>query len=236
MNILQQWKLYFQWLHYKVMIKKKYEKVKKDAEKLQKETILIQQEYDRFMQQKKTFLATIKHITDPAKSKNVYLVGKDITIGKNKISILWQNIKGIFQKFDGYFLRRGKGGSWKINGIKNLKNFLKLKKLKESYNLHKKEGSFKNKPMYMIAYDIPVSVNIIKEIKGRENALYYNAESYYNYEDKITKKDITGLGATATGVVDWIKNNWMVLIFVGLLLFFLFFTPEGQEILNQLLG
>ncbi len=232
-GILQQWKLLFQWVHYKIFIQKKFnnlikevkikekeiDKITKSSEKILKEKI---EDYNNIGKLSKEFIATLKHINNPRKSLKVYLISKE----HNKDNKFKRFFRKLF-KFDGYIFYMNKAEDWKIYKVKNL-NFLHQLKRRELYNLHLKEGTYNGKPCYVVKYPLCISLNVDGE------QLYYDAESYNNYVNTATKINLTNLNKSMN-IGEFLKKNFIIILIIIAVSIFLL-TPQGQEILSDLLA
>lgn len=215
MKIIEQWKRYTQWIHYNIVLKKKFKNLEKEIK--EKENKVKELTGD-----KRAYIGAIRNLKNPEKSLKLYLYSKQIM----KKNFLHNLIEKIF-KFDGYIFHYNKGNDLNIYKVKNL-GFLKNIKNKELYNLHEKEGTFKGKPFYVVKYPYAISLNV-KE----SGELFYDTEAYYNYVNRATKINLTNLGEKFN-LAQFVKQNFMlILIAIGLVL--LFTTPEGKEFLQGIL-
>lgn len=223
MTIYNQWKNYFAWLHYKNFIKKKRDKLIKSSLKLEIECMKYNKEIENFLNQKKTHLATLKNINN-GRYKYVYLVGKKLSFHHNWFKRLIDLIKKPKQ----YIFFGDKFNDFNILGIKEDSFLFTDKKRNSLYNLHKKIGTYRKKPFLFIKNPFAISLDI-----NDNGNLYYDYKSYYNYVNKATKINMLDVD-TKTDLGSLLKENMkFIIIAIALVLFLM--TPEGKDIINQLM-
>jgi hypothetical protein len=224
MNILSQWKVYFQLLHYNIFVKKKIRELNTKGKLLTARYSLknkkLNKELEKYEKQQREHIANLWHFKNPNLDKEIHLYGH--CIKETPIQRLWNKLF----KIDGYLLYGNKAKDFKIVKLRNMRYFKEMKG-REFYNLHKKIGTYRNKPLFICIYPIPITL----ETKG--DKLFYDAESFYNYVNIATKGNLTRIGEQVT-IMDFLKKNFVLVIFV-LIVIILLVTPEGQQILNDLL-
>jgi hypothetical protein len=91
-----------------------------------------------------------------------------------------------------------------------------------------KIGTYNHKPLFLIIFPFPISL----KPKGEE--LMYDAESFYSYENMATKGNLLKNVSEMGGLGDFLKKYWIIIVVV-IIAIILFTTPQGQEILGQLI-
>lgn len=211
LKILNQWKIYIELVHYKVFIKKKLDRLLPIVEKIKKR-------YDILKSEEMEYLGKINAETKNVKGYDIYLKGvKQI---KSKFNFP-------FKKVNGYIAYLDKTKSLKIIGVKDIGIIQKIKN-RELYGIDEKVGTYKNKPLYLIIYPNVMSL----KVKG-EN-VFYDAMSFYNYSDTVTKINLTSLGKSINNLGEFIQKNFMLVLIIIIALI-LFLTPQGKEILNGMI-
>lgn len=227
-GIFHQWKRYFEWVHFNLLLKKRYERVLKIYHERKTRNDWLDNEIKTFEKGIAQYLGQIRHINDSENNKNIYLVGREMR--DSKFTKFIDNIKSKipFFNFDGYIFYFNKSNSIKILKIKNLKNILNLAHC-ETYNIIDRIGIYKNKPAFLIKYPYAITL----QIRGEE--LYYDAEAYYNYVNIATKGNLTKGKGEPLNIFEFIKNN-IILIVIVIFVLFALFTPEGKNFIAGIMG
>jgi hypothetical protein len=214
-NIKNQWVNYLNKIHYNKFLKLKEEKLMNE---LINKTDKIEE------------LQNIKKILDVTEHEHIFNItgfnkeNKEVFLFNSKyIKKNFFEKLGIF-KFDGYVLYINKAEELHIYKIKNLKFLYSLFHEKEKYVLNRKIGTFQGKPFLLIKYPIPISLDI--NIKN-EN-LFYDAKSFYNYMDYATKGNLTDIDSSNNNFFGFVsKNIWVILII--LIIGAILLVPELRE-------
>ena len=221
-GILNQWKIYINWINYNIFLKKNLNNVIVKSNKLEKELKDKIEDYESFSKKKSEYLGVIKYLNNPNKSLKLYFEGVNVS-NLN----LFQKLKRKIFNYDGYVFYLNKSDDLKIFKVKNLKFLYDLKNKKETYNLNDKFGTYKGKPFFLIKYPFTISLNC----EGEE--LFYDCEAYNNYVNSATKINLTNLGSNFN-LMEFISKN-IIYIVLGIALILLFTTPQGQEFLKGIL-
>lgn len=217
-------KNYLAWIRYKLILKKRHDRVIKESKDLKTKVDLKLQELKDLKDLELKTIGYIDHLKDPNKSLELKLYSKQIY----KMNWFKEIIFKIF-KFDGYIIYLNKADDIKIYKVKDLRFLHKIKN-RELYGLKKKIGTLNGKPAFLVKYPYTISL----ELKNKNAPeLFYDPESFNNYVDKATKINLTNLGNNFN-LMEFIKQNF-ILILIAVALIFLFFTPEGKQFLGGLL-
>lgn len=220
-NLIYQWKNYFNWIHYKLFLKKKIEKLEKETKNQTLKLSTLLKIKNKIKDLEEETISYIDNSNNPDKSLKLNLISKEIY----KMNIFRKIWYWIF-KFDGFIFYLNKADDIKIYKVRNL-GYL-YKKSKELYNIHKKAGTHKGKPAFIVKYPYTISLTPIGKF------LYYDAEAYNNYVNVATKGNLTNIG-NKFDFGSFLKSNFVYII-IGIALIFLFVTPEGKEFLQGLIN
>lgn len=165
-------------------------------------------------------IAEIEHLSDPNKSLIINLIGKEEKV--NFFKRIW---RGIF-KFDGWVLYINKAEELRIMKISNFKTIQNLNDA-ESYAFNKKIGTLNGKPIFLIKYPFPITLDI------KENTLIYDSPTFYNYVNKVTMQNLTNFGSSFK-LGEFLKKNFILIILL-IIIILLFTTPQGKEFLAQII-
>lgn len=159
---------------------------------------------------------------------------------------IWISGRKPEDKVQGYIFYLDKNYNLTIyNVIEGFDNIFKIvrKKYGEAYMLHKYIGLWNNKRFFIIKFPHAVSLELFQETYELENddqqtvtALAYDSVSYYNLLEHTIKRNITlGEQKGPTDIVGLIKEYWLYIIVI-IVMGFLFFTPQGKQIVTDLIG
>ena len=207
-------------IKYKLSLDKEIKAYKDIIKRLEADRFILDTEIMTLNSYNQDKIAEIINKTDPAISYNLNLIAREI-----KVNWFKRFLNRVF-KFDGYILYINKANELKLFKVKNFKQIYNLNDL-ETYGLNDAIGTFNGKPIFMVKYPNPITL----DIKG--TSLSYDAMIFYNMVNKVTKQNLTNWGSNL-GLGDFIKKYFIyIIIAIGLIL--LFTTPQGQEFLSKII-
>ena len=210
----------FDRIRYKLSLKKEIDASNKIIAQLESDSKELDEAIYKINELNNSKICILENLNDPEKSLNLNLVSKEI-----KPTLLNRFIRHIF-KHDGYILYINKADELKIFKVNNFKTIYDLNSI-ESYGLNKCIGSYNGKPIFMVKYPYAMSLDIGK------NTLSYDAPTFYNYVNKVTKANLTNWGSSL-GLGDFIKKNFLIII-IAIIAIILLTTPQGKEFISNII-
>ncbi len=207
-------------IRYKLSLKKEIEKYNKVIDQLEKDSKEIDLNIYKLNEYNNSKIAILENLNDPEKSLNLNLVSKEI-----KPNIINKIFKNIF-KHDGYILYINKANELKIFKVNNFKTIYDFNSI-ESYGINNCVGNYQGKPIFMVKYPYAISLDIGK------NTLSYDAPTFYNYVNKVTKQNLTNWNSPL-GIGDFIKKNFLIIV-IAIIAIILLTTPQGKEFLSNII-
>lgn len=224
-GIINQWIQYIRVIHFSIFIKKKYKKYISDTDKLINKFIKEKEETEKKIQDlENAKLKKVAKLTNikTKEIKNIYLSGKEMKI--NWFKKIWFKLF----KFDGWLLTGDKANNFKFVKMKNLKLVYDMKK-KESYAIHEKIGTFKNKPLFICKYPFPITLQV-----NDDGTLFYDAVAFHTYKNYTTRQNL--LSAEEKLTLKSLIKTYFPVVIIAIVILILIFTPEGQDVIQQVIG
>jgi hypothetical protein len=211
---------YFKMVKLGVLNKKLIDKYSKRLNALEAQRIALEAQIETLEGYNQHKIGELNNLSDINKSLVINL------IAKNEKTSLFTKFRDRIFKFSGYIAYIDKAENLQIMRVNNFKDFYELND-SEKYGLNKKIGTYKGKPIFMLKYPIPISLDITGD------KLQYDAISFYNFHNKLTRQNLTNWGQSG-GLGEWLRKNFIIVL-IGIALILLFFTPQGKEILSNII-
>lgn len=148
-----------------------------------------------------------------------------------------QKHKTLFSKFNGYILYRELGKDWILFQVNNLKEIYKYKS--RAHIINKVEGRLNGKPLFIIDAKIPITLNTIKSTIKKDNKeikdgidLCYDAKVFYTLLQYVNLSNLSATQEKESAVGNFIKDNFVMIMFVVGLLAFLLLSPAGRKMIG----
>lgn len=210
----------------KIGITKQIKKYNKEIEALLALRRMREADISRMKKYNEDRIAEIKDLNDPSKSLTINLIAKEIKLN------WWQKFTNRVFRFDGYIAYINVAKELKIFKVDNFQGFYNVANNAAAV-INKSIATYNGRPIMLIKWPFPITLDVQPADGVNPALLVYDMHYFYNYVNKVTKTNLTNWGSNLD-LGGFIKKYWLIIIiFIGLGL--LFFTPQGKEILAQLI-